>query len=372
MRHLRRAAAPAHGYRGPALLAVVTTTARASATSSIVAELSRLSGADVILLSPLHAPKPGVPQHASPYFPDSRELRNPLHARVEGVSLPNDPDALIDRDAVWEAKHDLVTQELIARQLRDAANAGAGLIHDVAVGFAPDGYDAEKWRDVIAPGMHIGAPPDELGPDGQDWGVPPFVPHLLHEADYAPIRAALGAAAAFGAGVRIDHVMGLFRLFWIPEGGTPADGVYVRYPAQSLLDVVAEVSHNHDVFVIGEDLGTVEAGVREALAARNVMSYKVLWFEDDPPPDWPELSLASVTTHDLPTIAGKGLVPDTVHAQLLRANSRLVLLTAEDLLGATHQPNEPGTEKPTNWSRRLPGSVRDVADAYREQIARHA
>lgn len=330
-----------------------------------VAELARLSGADVLLLSPLHAPNDGLPQQASPYFPSSRERRNPLLARVPGVALPNDASALIDRDAVWEAKHDLVDDALIEAQLRDAASAGAGLIHDIAVGFDPDGTDAARWRELIAPGMHIGAPPDALGPDGQDWGVPPFVPHLLTEHDYEPITAALTAAAEFGAGLRIDHVMGLFRLFWIPDGGEPADGVYVRYPAAELLDAVAAVSRRYDAFVIGEDLGTVEPGVREALRARRIFSYKVLWFEEGDPSTWPDLSVAAVTTHDLPTIRGKGLDVDAVHDTILRAGSRIVLLGAEDLLECAEQPNEPGTVKPTNWSRRLPSSVEALAAAYR-------
>jgi 4-alpha-glucanotransferase len=334
-----------------------------------VATLAELSGADVLLLSPLHAPNDGFPQQSSPYFPSSRERRNPLLARVDGVSLPNDPDELIDRDAVWKAKRDLVTDELVEQQLRHAANAGAGLIHDIAVGFDPDGYDAHRWRDLIAPGMHIGAPPDALGPQGQNWGVPPFVPHLLTGADFAPIRAALESAAAFGAGVRIDHVMGLFRLFWIPEGAEPADGVYVRYPAAALLDVVAEISQRHNVFVVGEDLGTVEPGVREALHRRQVLSYKVLLFEDDPPEGWPALSLAAATTHDLPTLTGQGMAVDDVHRRLLRAGSSIVVLTAEDLVGAVHQPNEPGTVKPTNWSRRLPVPVREVARAFRRAKA---
>lgn len=369
-----------------------------------VATLAAESDADVLLLSPLHAPNVDLPQQPSPYFPGSRQFRNPLHLRVDGVRLPNDPDALIDRDEVWKAKRAALLEEWdgrdepigdpelrsyaefcsrdgnppafhawvqsrIEHQLRVAANAGAGLVHDIAVGFDPNGADASLWSDVIAPGMHIGAPPDEFNTAGQDWGLPPFIPDRLSATGFRPIVAALEAAAEFGAGMRIDHVMGLFRLYWIPDGADPGDGVYVRYPAAELLDAVAEVSQRHDVFVVGEDLGTVEPGVREALAARNVMSYKVFWFEDDAPPRWPALSLASVTTHDLPTIAGKGESVDDIHRQVLQAGSRVVLLTAEDLLGVTEQPNQPGTQVPTNWSRRLPRPVGDVATAYRAQIA---
>ena len=346
-----------------------------------VEELARTSGADFLLLSPLHAPAPGVPQQPSPYFPSSRVLRNPLHLRVEGVQFPNDPAVPIDRDAVWVAKmaalerayasldapalgFDDWVQARIDEQLRDAAAAGAGLIHDIAVGFDPAGADAATWRDVIADGMHVGAPPDEFNKHGQDWGVPPFVPDRLAAVGYRPIADALAAAAAHGVGVRIDHVMGLFRLFWIPEGATPADGVYVRYPAAELLDLVASVSQAHGVFVIGEDLGTVEPGVREALAARGVLSYKVLRFEEDPPTAWPRLSLAAAATHDLPTIAASRASVAGVHARLRSAASVLVAFTAEDVLHMTEQPNKPGIDDPWNWSRRLPVAVDELARRY--------
>jgi 4-alpha-glucanotransferase len=343
--------------------------------------LARASGADFLLLSPLHAPAPGIPQQPSPYFPSSRVSRNLLHLRVDGVHLPNDPAVPIDRDAVWRAKvaalarehaalggtppsFDDWVQARIDEQLRDAARAGAGLVHDIAVGFDPEGSDAARWRDLLADGMHVGAPPDEFNQDGQDWGVPPFVPDRLAAAEYRPIADALDAAAAHGVGIRIDHVKGLFRLFWIPEGATPADGVYVRYPAAELLDLVASVSQRHGVFVIGEDLGTVEPGVREALAARGILSYKVLRFEEDPPAEWPRLSLAAATTHDLPTIAGSRASVTGVHARLREASSVLIAYTAEDVLGMTEQPNKPGIDDPWNWSRRLPVSVTDLAARF--------
>src|SRR5437868_3923083 len=164
--------------------------------------------------------------------------------------------------------------------------------------------------------------------------------------------------------------MGLFRLFWIPEGASPADGVYVRYPAAELLDLVATVSQGTGVFVIGEDLGAVEDGVRDALAARGVLSYKVLRFEHDPPREWPRQSIATATTHDLPTLAASGAVVAGdavvagVHAQLHTAGSVLVALTAEDVLGMTEQPNRPGVDDPWNWSRRLPVDVATLAARF--------
>jgi 4-alpha-glucanotransferase len=351
-----------------------------------VAQLAELSGADFLLLSPLHAPAPNLPLEPSPYFPSSRELRNPLRLRVEGVSGANDPALPIDRDAVWKTKmaaleneyayasmlpdlppFDDWVQQRIDEQLRVAASAGAGLVHDIAVGFDPNGADAARWKDVLAPGMHVGAPPDEFNREGQDWGLPPFIPEHLSAVDYLPIATALETAAAHAVGIRIDHVMGLFRLYWIPDGASPADGVYVRYPAAELLDVVAAVSQRYGVFVVGEDLGTVEPGVREALAARGVLSYKVLPFEDEPPETWPRLSLASATTHDLPTVAATGADVSAVHAQLRKAGSTLVVFTAEDVLRMTEQPNKPGTEDPWNWSRRLPVPVEELARRFAQE-----
>jgi 4-alpha-glucanotransferase len=302
------------------------------------------------------------------------------------VEDANDPAVPIDRDAVWKAKlaalereyayaslgpelpaFDDWVQQRIDAQLHAAATAGAGLVNDIAVGFDPAGADAERWKDVLAPGMHIGAPPDAFNPDGQDWGVPPFVPDRLRAVSYLPIEAPLEAAAAHAAGIRIDHVMGLFRLFWIPEGASPADGVYVRYPAADLLDVVASVSQRFGVFVIGEDLGTVEPGVREALAARGVLSYKVLRFENEPPSKWPRLSVASATTHDLPTLEAIGADVAGVHAQLRTAGSVLAVFTAEDVLRMTEQPNKPGIDDPWNWRRRLPVPVDELARRFSEQ-----
>ena len=185
-----------------------------------------------------------------------------------------------------------------------------GVVNDLAIGFAPDGFDAWSFQDELAAGMSVGAPPDPLGPHGQDWGLPPFVPDRLAAGGYGPFAQTIRAGMAHAAGLRIDHVMGLFRLFWIPEGAEPAQGTYVRYPADDLLGILALESATAKALVVGEDLGTVEPGVRERLAAEGVLSYRLAWFEHDHgggrrrAADYPRLALAATTTHDLPTVAG--------------------------------------------------------------------
>ena len=130
------------------------------------------------------------------------------------------------------------------------------------------------------------------------------MPWRLRDADYEPFIQSIRATIAGAGGLRIDHVMGLFRLWWVPADGSAADGAYVRYPAEDLLDIVALESHRAQALVVGEDLGTVEDGVREAMAEHGILSYRLLWFEDDDPAEWPAAAMAAITTHDLPTVAG--------------------------------------------------------------------
>lgn len=283
------------------------------------------------------------------------------------------------------------------------AESGAGdvVVSDLAVGIDAGGADAWQWQDLLAEGVHVGAPPDLLGPDGQDWGLPPFVPWRLRDAAYHPIAATIRAVVRHARGLRIDHVMGLFRIFWIPPAMTAAQGTYVRYPGRELLDVVALESARSGALVVGEDLGTVEAGVREILAEAGVLSTRLLWFEDDPPSTWPRQSMAAVTTHDLPTVAGvwtgvdladrraAGVtVPDDgdgefrrrlraaadvddaapvdeavlgAHRALAGSPSMIVTAALDDVLGAEHRPNVPGTiDQHPNWRLPLPLPVDDL------------
>ena len=151
---------------------------------------------------------------------------------------------------------------LLDEQLARAGRA-LRLITDLAIGFDGEGADAWAWQDVLADRVTVGAPPDDFALDGQDWGLPPFVPHRLRAAGYGPFLETVRASLRHAGGMRVDHVMGLFRLFWIPRTATARDGAYVRYPSDDLLAILALESERAGALVIGEDLGTVAPGVRE-------------------------------------------------------------------------------------------------------------
>ncbi|WP_046504709.1 4-alpha-glucanotransferase [Streptomyces odonnellii] len=208
-----------------------------------------------------------------------------------------------------------LTDEQLAAAGRAARDAGmgVGIVHDLAVGVHPDGADAWAQQDVFAAGMSVGAPPDAFNPRGQDWGLPPWRPDVLAASGYAPYRSLLQGLLRHAGALRIDHVMGLFRLWWVPEGLDPTRGTYVRYDAEAMLAVLALEAHRAGAAVMGEDLGTVEPGVREALERRGVFGTSVLWFERDwdgtggplPPDRWRAGCLATATTHDLPSTAAR-------------------------------------------------------------------
>jgi len=455
-----------------------------------LADLHRLArwsrtelGAGGLLVCPLSAAAPVLPQEPSPYYPSSRRYRNPLYLRIEevpgaaeaGLDLERLAAAgralnrtrRIDRDAVfrikmaalerlwarfrgdpafdryreaqgealvqfatfcilaerhgpdwrgWPQEHrhpqapavaklaagqadraafHAWLQWLLDEQLARAARA-CTMMHDLPIGFDPGGADAWVWQDVMAGGVSVGAPPDGFNTRGQDWALPPFVPHKLRAAAYEPFVQTMRAALAHAGALRIDHVMGLFRLFWIPRGAEPAQGTYVRYPAEDLLAILALESHRAGAFVAGEDLGTVEAGVRERLAEHRILSTRLLCFEARPPAQLPEMALAAYSTHDLPTIAGlwtgaelraqealgahgnpagarelqqglralTDLPPETpadqvieaVYRRLAEAPSAILTATLDDAFAAEERPNVPGTitEWP-NWSIALPG-----------------
>jgi len=296
-----------------------------------------------------------------------------------------DPAALsarLDADLAFaeRARFHQWCQGLIADQLTAVTTTGIDVIGDLAVGFAPGGADAWEYQDLLAADVRIGAPPDPFSVDGQEWGIPPFIPWRVRQARFQPFIDTIRAGLRGVRGLRIDHVMGLFRQFWVPAGGTPSDGAYVEFPADELLAIICLEATRANAFVVGEDLGTVEPRVRERLAECNIAGTRVFWFEDNPPSTWPESCLATVTTHDLPTIAGvlsgadgdddqrdrlaevalavsPAAVITLVHEALLAAPARLRLLSADDLCAATERPNRPGTIDGPNWRRRLPFAV---------------
>ena len=453
-------------------------------------------GAGALLLNPLHADTPTVPQEPSPYYASSRRFRNLLSIAVEdapgaaalGVALGPavaagralNATATIDRDAAvrlkvaslgqafeawstdagaeskagfdgWRAAQgaDLdrfATYSALAElygprwpawpvglrrpdgaqvaavvaqigervmfhawcqwvlegQLARASGHGVGLIGDLAVGFRPDGFDAWCDQDLLALDCRVGAPPDGFNPSGQDWGLPPYVPWRLRAARYRPFVEAIRANLAHLSGLRIDHVMGLFRLYWIPPG-EPADaGAYVRYPHSDLLDLLALEAARAGAYVIGEDLGTVEPFVGAELRERHLMGCRVVWFEKDPPSTWPVEALGTITTHDLPTVAGvwtgadaelrraTGVAEDPealpwfrsrieratgldsaapvgavlvgLHLALAASPALVRLATLDDLCAAVEPPNVPGTidERP-NWRIPLPLTMEQLA-----------
>lgn len=205
----------------------------------------------------------------------------------------------------WQADCQLSAAASRCEQL----GVAPGLYQDLSVSV--DRAGSEIWANQVVFAMEasVGAPPDALGPQGQNWGLPPMVPHRLTEAAYAPFVEILRRCMRHAGALRIDHVMGLMRLFWIPQGKTPAEGAYVHYPLKDLLGIVALESQRNRCLVIGEDLGTVPDEVRQALEPAGVLSYRLLYFEREGegfkrPGDYPRQALVAVTTHDLPTLAG--------------------------------------------------------------------
>jgi 4-alpha-glucanotransferase len=226
-------------------------------------------------------------------------------------------------------------QWLLARQLaqvcRHAQAQGLPftLYQDLALGAAAGGFDTWADADLFAHGASMGAPPDAFNPKGQNWGLPPFIPERLRESGCRPFINILRANLPPDGMMRLDHVMSLFRLFWIPPGLDAAHGAYVRYPARELLAVLALESLRRRTLIIGEDLGTVAPYIRRDLGRAGVFSYKVFYFERTwenrfrPPEDYPDKSVAAVTTHDLPTLTGWWLARDVALKESLHLYPQL-------------------------------------------------
>lgn len=456
-------------------------------------------GADFILINPLHAAAPLPPLADSPYLPTSRRFGHPLYIRPEAIpefaylspaemtsvtegsaqvrSVNTSPE-LLDRNAVWEAKHKVleavfrvarsparhaafrafrqreepdlsafatwcalaerhgatwdewppgareehldparvefyawlqwVFDEQLAAAQKQVRDAGmrVGVVQDLAIGVDPFGADTWNLGEVLTRGFHVGAPPDDFNQLGQDWTQPPWNPQALEEVGYRPLRDIMRWVLRHAGGLRLDHIVGLFRLFWIPPGGRPADGTYVRYNHQAILDILVLEAARAGVTLIGEDLGTVEPWVRDVLAERGILGTTVMLFERDgssvkDPAGWRVDCLASVTVHDLPptaeylrgshlelgeslglltqpladarqahdyevqvwvdTLRAEGLlspsstaspqqVTEAMHRLMSRAPCKLLCLSLVDAVGERRTQNQPGTDQEyPNW-----------------------
>ena len=307
--------------------------------------------------------------------------------------------------------------EQLATAKKAAHGMAIGVVHDLAVGVDPEGADAWALQDVLAIGTTVGAPPDTFNQQGQDWGLPPWRPDRLAATGYAAYRDMLRAVLTHADGLRIDHVAGLWRLWWVPPGASPDQGTYVNYNAEAMLAALALEAHRAGAVVIGEDLGTVEPEVTETLADQRMMGCAVLWFARDErapgtpllaPKRWPQCAAASISTHDLPTAVGflrgehvraraaLGLLKDeaaewsqartdraelvgllrsegllhsddedeivvAMHALLGRTPCRLLLVSPYDVVGETRQPNLPGTvDEYPNWRLPLPVTLEQL------------
>ncbi len=345
---------------------------------------------------------------------DWREWPDELH-HPRGPAVTATAGRLAER-IDFHAWCQLLCDEQLASAQRIARDAGMpiGIVHDLAVGVDPGGADAWALTDMLAGGVTVGAPADEFNQRGQDWQQPPWRPDRLAEAGYAPFRAMVRSLLRHAGGVRADHIIGLFRLWWIPvTAAAPAEGAYVRFDADALLGILLLEAHRAGAVVVGEDLGVVEPAARTELAERGVLGTSVLWFErdDDGEPlsaeKWRQLCLATTTTHDLPTAAGwlrgahvqlrdaLGLLTrtaaeersqwqaeraawlaelrrtgvlaadagdeiqiiDALHAFLLATPCALVGIGLPDVVGDLRQRNQPGTrDEYPNWRFALAGA----------------
>ncbi len=235
----------------------------------------------------------------------------------QGVDGPDSPATAAVReelgdDVSFARWMQWVLDTQLATAQRELVEAGMtlGVVQDLAVGVHPTGADCWSLGSAFARGITVGAPPDPYNQRGQDWSQPPWRPDRLEELAYAPFRDMVRSALRHSGGLRIDHIIGLFRLWWVPAGKLPLDGTYVHYDHDALIGILMLEAQRAGAVIIGEDLGTVEPWVRDYLSARGVLGTSILWFENDEngtpraPESYRRLCLASVTTHDLPPTAG--------------------------------------------------------------------
>jgi 4-alpha-glucanotransferase len=442
-----------YSLRRPGDLGIGDTTAVA-----MLARSAAEYGADALALSPAHSLFPDDPSRFGPYAPSSRLFLNPLliDAGSDGAEASS---PLIDWPAASAAKYDLfrrryeeflkapsplfeafvrnggaslaghirfegrngdphyyaflqwLADSAFAAAQRAAKDAGMriGLITDMAIGLDRGGAQVGADPGAFLTDLSIGAPPDFFNPNGQDWGLTSFSPQGLVTRGFAPFIETLRASMRHAGGVRIDHAMGLMRLWLVPRGVSPAEGAYLAYPVDDMLRLLALESHRHRAIVIGEDLGTVPADFRARCRAAGIAGMDVLWFERagarfKGPGEWRDDAVAMTTTHDLPTVAGwwsgadldlrrdlgttseaeiagrpderaalwqafsdadvvTGDAPpptdtdpvvDAAIGFVARAPGPLAIVPLEDIVGTTEQPNLPGTiDQHPNWRRRF-------------------
>ncbi|MFI5010851.1 MAG: 4-alpha-glucanotransferase [Hyphomicrobiales bacterium] len=385
----------------------------------------RAAGGDMLLqharFETLHARRLGEDPAAWSWRSWPAEWRDPASPAVAAFAEAHAREVQFHIFLQWLADRSLALAQAGAKR----AGMRIGLISDLAIGM--DGGGSHAWsrqREVLV-GASVGAPPDYYNANGQDWGLTAFSPRALIAEGYAPYIATLRAALRHTGGVRIDHVMGLMRLWLVPEGASPVEGAYVSYPVESLFRLTALESLRHRAIVIGEDLGTLPHGFRERLAGEGIAGTQVLRFERDDggffrsPETWRRTAVATTSTHDLPTTAGwwsgrdidvrAGLAafsgtidletergsraegrhflwgalrhagvaageqpaPDATQG-VVDAAARFVaatpcglaILPLEDALGVLDQPNLPGTvDEHPNWRRRLQGEAAKLLDA---------
>jgi 4-alpha-glucanotransferase len=326
--------------------------------------------------------------------------RDPGSPAVEAFAREHQNEIRFHVFAQWRAATGLSAAQATAKD----AGMAIGLIADLAVGIDPGGSHAWSRRDELLHGLTLGAPPDGFQANGQGWGITGLSPTALARTGYEPFLRTVRAALAHTGGLRIDHALGLGRLWVIPEGASPKEGVYLRQPMNELLRLLAQEARRANALVIAEDLGVVPPGIRDRLIEHHMLGMRVLSFERDAtgrfndPATWTECAVAMTSTHDLTPFAGwwsgvdiawrnqlgmEGDTPrerttdrrrfwraagggpqppasrpaaavDAAVAQVARSACELAIVALEDILGLEQAPNMPGTiDEHPNWRRRL-------------------
>lgn len=345
------------------------------------------------------------------------DYRNPASEAVQRFASEHEREMTFIAWLQWLADLQLSLAAESARSME------IGLYRDMAVGADMCGVETWSNQEAVVSGAHVGAPPDIFNPAGQDWGLPPFHPRVLKQEGYQSFIELIRANMRYAGALRIDHVMALQHLYWIPESQSPKDGAYVRYPLEDLVGILALESQRNRCVVVGEDLGTVPDGFRERMAEASILSYRVLFFEQNMktgvfrrPQEYPQLAVAVASNHDLPTIPawwlgsdiklrerlkmypdaaearfqvelrernrhqlrraleklrllGKSSEPEArewvalVYRFLARTNSGIALIQLDDVTGEIEPVNLPGsTVQYPNWRRKLSVSLEGLLE----------